>query len=91
MTIEPQRFKKLPVEVEAMLHTGHRSQDEIIEWAKSLRVRIERYGDDLLVTTNSGAQRVKRGDWIIRGYEGEFYPCPASVFDATYEAVTTPF
>ncbi|MFJ9979685.1 penta-EF hand family protein [Streptomyces cyaneofuscatus] len=25
------------------------------------------------------------GDWIIRGVQGEFYPCKPDVFDATYE------
>lgn len=28
------------------------------------------------------------GEWVIRGVEGEFYPCKASIFDATYEATT---
>ncbi|AKJ72317.1 hypothetical protein BH787_gp31 [Gordonia phage GMA4] len=30
---------------------------------------------------------LRTGDWIIKGIEGEFYPCEASVFAATYEAV----
>lgn len=30
---------------------------------------------------------VRTGDWIIKGIEGEFYPCRADVFAATYEAV----
>ena len=28
------------------------------------------------------------GDWIIRGVQGEFYPCKPDIFAATYEAVT---
>lgn len=27
------------------------------------------------------------GDWVIRGVKGEFYPCKADIFDATYELV----
>jgi len=27
------------------------------------------------------------GDWIIRGVQGEVYPCKASVFEQTYEPV----
>jgi hypothetical protein len=27
------------------------------------------------------------GDWIIRGVQGEFYPCKPDIFEATYEAV----
>lgn len=30
---------------------------------------------------------VKEGDWIIKGVDGEFYPCPAHVFEKTYEPV----
>jgi len=26
------------------------------------------------------------GDWILRGVQGEFYPCKDSVFRATYES-----
>jgi hypothetical protein len=27
------------------------------------------------------------GDWIIRGVQGEFYPCKPDIFAKTYEAV----
>lgn len=27
------------------------------------------------------------GDWIIKGVQGEFYPCKPDIFDATYEPV----
>jgi hypothetical protein len=30
--------------------------------------------------------RCEVGDWLIRGVAGEFYPCKADIFDATYEA-----
>ena len=29
----------------------------------------------------------RRGDWIIKGVAGEFYPCKPDIFAATYEAV----
>lgn len=25
------------------------------------------------------------GDWIIKGVQGEFYPCKPDIFEATYE------
>jgi len=28
-----------------------------------------------------------KGDWIIRGIQGEFYPCKNDIFLATYEPV----
>lgn len=39
------------------------------------------------LTTDSGVHAVQIGDWVIKGVEGELYPCSASVFAATYEAV----
>lgn len=40
------------------------------------------------VGTLEGDMRVNDGDWIIRGVEGEIYPCKDSIFRATYEKVT---
>ena len=31
--------------------------------------------------------RYTGGDWIIRGVQGEFYPCKPDIFEQTYEAV----
>ncbi len=36
----------------------------------------------------SGDLIVRPGDWIVKGVEGEFYPCTASIFEKTYELVT---
>jgi hypothetical protein len=41
---------------------------------------------DLRIDTLEGSMRVDRGDWIIRGVKGEFYPCKPDIFEATYEA-----
>lgn len=35
--------------------------------------------------TLEGTMRVSLGDWIIRGVQGEFYPCKPDIFEATYE------
>ena len=37
--------------------------------------------------TLEGFHIVCPGDWIIKGIEGEFYPCKPSVFEKTYEKV----
>lgn len=28
---------------------------------------------------------ILKGDWVIRGARGEFYPCKPDIFEATYE------
>lgn len=44
-------------------------------------------GDNILVTTLEGVMRAQPGDWIIRGTEGELYPCKPSVFERKYEVI----
>jgi hypothetical protein len=38
------------------------------------------------VRTLEGGHVVNPGDWIIKGVQGEFYPCKPDIFAATYEA-----
>lgn len=39
------------------------------------------------IDTVEGGHIVCPGDWIIKGVEGEFYPCKPDIFKKTYEAV----
>ena len=39
------------------------------------------------VETLEGWMRGKAGDYLIRGVEGELYPCDAQIFHKTYEVV----
>lgn len=39
------------------------------------------------IDTLEGTMIAAPGDWIIRGVQGEFYPCKPDIFEATYEPV----
>ena len=39
----------------------------------------------LLIPTLEGAHTASAGDWIIKGVNGEFYPCKPDIFDKTYD------
>jgi hypothetical protein len=41
----------------------------------------------LWIPTKEGLMLGTEGDWIIRGIQGELYPCKPDIFAATYEAV----
>jgi hypothetical protein len=43
----------------------------------------------LVIETLGGPHRANPGDWIIRGVQGEFYPCKPDIFEATYEPTDT--
>jgi hypothetical protein len=42
----------------------------------------------ILISTLEGDMRALPGDFIIKGVQGEFYPCKPDIFEATYEAVS---
>jgi hypothetical protein len=44
-------------------------------------------GEGLIISTLEGEMRADVGDYIIRGVQGELYPCKPDIFEATYERV----
>jgi hypothetical protein len=42
---------------------------------------------EITIPTLEGDHIAKHGDWIIKGIQGEFYPCKPDIFAAIYEAV----
>ena len=42
-------------------------------------------GDKFFVKTLEGEHLASKGDWIIKGVKGEFYPCKPDIFEMTYE------
>ena len=85
------RYRKKPVVIEAMQFDGTEdSFEDVAEWMAS-------HGESLGATlgevaclhifTLEGEMRADPGDWIIRGVQGEFYPCKPDIFDETYEPV----
>ena len=41
----------------------------------------------LEIDTLEGVMKASEGDFIIRGVNGEFYPCKPDVFNRTYEDI----
>jgi hypothetical protein len=84
------KFRKRPVVVDAVQWAGD-NWAEVYGWVMSWDLQdpgIQRTRDGIvLVSTLEGDMRADRGDWIIRGIKGEFYPCKPEIFAATYEAV----
>lgn len=94
----PKKYHKKPVEIEAMQYDGTVARaTEIIDWALANDGTITYHCDDdescerdshvLSVRTLEGTMRALPGDWIIRGVQGEFYPCKPDIFEQTYEEV----
>ena len=93
MTTTPQRFTKRPVTIEAIQWDGTaQTLDDLTAWSRQHTppggiIPIPNADQDnrLIIHTLEGTMRGDVGDWIIRGVQGEFYPCKPDIFEATYE------
>lgn len=130
--MNPQRFRKRPVTIEAMRWDGTpEGASPIIDWVLANGPAdgpVARYHDEapprlhspacrcdgrgivpgpglasdgpercpeteptggspavIEIETLEGTMTASAGDWIIRGVQGEHYPCKPDIFDATYE------
>lgn len=96
------KFRKRPVEIEAVQFRGVPDLPfERAHWAAEadwFEEALERgrttgqggiwhEGETLAVHTPEGVMTARPGDWIIRGVQGELYPCTPDIFAATYERV----
>jgi len=85
------KYRKKPVTIEAVEFTGT-NYDECIEFCENSYCPDSRevgYRDEsLIIKTLEGEMLCNVGDFIIKGVEGEFYPCKPSVFDKTYVALS---
>ena len=78
------KYRKKPVVVEAIQYTKDNLLD-VMEFCDGGKKTI--FNHYLYIVTLEGNMRVRKGDYIIRGVHGEYYPCEKSIFEETYEAV----
>lgn len=91
--MNPQMFRKKPVEIEAMRFAHLDDADAIALWCGGRRrtsikpsdLTDQRFWID--IPTLEGVMSARLGDWIIKGVKGEFYPCKPDVFEMTYESM----
>ena len=79
------KYRKKPVVVEAMIFTGSNA-NEVDQWINGADAELN-WGkcDFWRIETLEGDMYAQIGDYIIKGVEGEFYPCKPGIFEATYE------
>lgn len=88
------KYRKKPVEIEALKFDGNKkSVQELCIWID----KEDKYGEIFIdyrytppvvsINTLEGKMIVGIGDYIIKGINGEFYPCKPDIFKKTYEEV----
>lgn len=82
------KYRKKPVVVEAIQWTNIPPR-ELMDFTNDL-VQINDVDGIFKVYDRLHDQWIPFGwgDWIIKGVQGEFYPCKSDVFAVTYEEVT---
>lgn len=82
------KFVKKPIEVEAFHYTFDSPNFRI--WRRKMRFIdwfFKPHDSRLWIITPEGEFFVSQGDWIIKGIQGEFYPCKPDIFEKTYSPV----
>ena len=79
---EVRKYRKKPVVVHAFQWTPG---CELPDWAVDNVILHREF-----VFISVGSMTADPGDYIIRGAEGEVYPCKPSLFEKTYDPVTEP-
>lgn len=94
-TTAPARFRKKPVTIEAIQWTGS-NLDAVLDFTGPAYFGAvppeDRDPDpdqtgEVYDKLHGTWVHVYDGQWIIRGVQGELYPCAADVFAATYDPV----
>ncbi len=94
------KYRKKPVVIEARQLTEQDHHDVYL-WVEShigsfdvndngihmSGVSIDAEDGRMVIATLEGHMKADPGDWIIKGVQGEFYPCKPDIFEQTYEPV----
>lgn len=85
------KYRKLPVVIEAILYNwddnkkfADEAQDEVCDFMKA-NIVIDSDDDIEMEAPNGCTMYATKGDYIIKGINGEFYPCKPDIFAKTYE------
>ncbi len=90
------KFRKKPVVIEAVQWNG-KNFDEAMNFMQEFHGSKFNYENaeeaaykcgKISIRTLEGIMTCNKMDWIIKGVNGEFYPCKPDIFEKTYEEVS---
>lgn len=79
------QYRKKPIIIEAIQYDGE-NQKEIYYFSKGYAF-IKSSGQ-LVIHTLEGEMLVSISDYVIKGVNGEFYPCKPDIFEKSYDEVS---
>ncbi len=75
------KYRKKPVVIEAIRFIGS-NYEEVREFISQNTLCSD---SSIVIPTLEGDMVAQKGDYIIKGVQGEFYPCKPDIFKETYE------
>lgn len=83
-------YRKLPVEIEAVQFLNTEESIRTIKKFLSSEIQIGiMHGKHYFsISTAEGIMTAMEGDFIIKGINGEFYPCKSDIFEKTYKCIS---
>lgn len=81
------KYRKKPVIVEAVQWKGD-NFDECMRFMNRFYYEEQHISSGkIIIHTLEGNMIASKGDYIIKGVNGEFYPCKPDIFKKTYEEI----
>lgn len=91
--IKVMKYRTKPLVIEAMQLTD-KNLGDVVDFMRensedngALSISKNMSSRELSINTLEGTMKAINGDWIIRGIDGEYYPCKPDFFEQTYEPV----
>lgn len=87
------KYRKKPVVIEAVQWNGEpnlwsdREKNKLIIDEYEEGNILIKSNEELKVITKEGTMTANKGDYIIKGVQGEVYPCKPDIFEETYDIV----
>lgn len=83
-----EKYRKKPVVIEAKKwNKGDTPLSCMKPYGQNIISLFPNYEGFYFIETLEGNHHVSDGDFIIKGVQGEFYPCKPDIFEKTYEPV----
>jgi hypothetical protein len=81
------KYRKKPVVIDAVEWTGANVKitETFMQGSGAYIDYSEKQLGVIKIPTLEGVMAAKVGDFIIKGVNGEFYPCKPDIFEKTYE------
>ena len=87
----PNKYRKRPVIIKAVQWTGDNIEairELTVDSPTKRNLHLDLDENCLFIETLEGTMKANLNDYIIKGVQGEFYPCKPDIFEQTYEKVT---